>query len=103
MYTINKEEFEDIVTKSISNIPRPYKDNLNNIAFFVEEEPSKEQRQKLGLRPCQSLFGLYEGVPITERHGGYALSLPDKITIFKLTHEHYANSLEDLKKQLNQL
>ena len=30
----------------------------------------------------QTLFGLYEGVPLVERGQGYTLVLPDKITIF---------------------
>ena len=29
------------------------------------------------------LFGLYEGVPLTERTSDYGLVLPDKITIFQ--------------------
>lgn len=99
MHTTNKQ-FEEIVTNSISKIPQPYANNINNIAFFIEDEPSEQQRVSLGLRPCQSLFGLYEGVPLTERRGGYALTLPDKITIFKNTHEEYANNLEELKTQV---
>lgn len=95
-----QKEFEDIVTNAISKVPKPYSDKIDNIAFFVEYEPSAEQRLALGLRPCQSLFGLYEGVPLTERRGGYALTLPDKITIFKKTHEQYASNLDELKNQV---
>jgi predicted Zn-dependent protease with MMP-like domain len=29
------------------------------------------------------LFGLYEGIPLTERTSNYGLVLPDKITIFR--------------------
>ena len=95
-----QKEFEDIVTKAISKVPEPYASKIDNIAFFVEDQPSDQQRQALGLRPCQSLFGLYEGVPLTERRGGYALTLPDRITIFKLTHEQYASNLEELNRQV---
>jgi len=99
MHTSQKE-FEDIVTNAISKVPKPYADRIDNIAFFVEDEPSLEQRQALGLRPCQSLFGLYEGVPLTERRGGYALTLPDKITIFKNTHDQYASNIDELNRQV---
>lgn len=95
-----QEEFESIVTNAIAKVPQPYADKIDDIAFFIEDEPSLDQRQALGLRPCQSLFGLYEGVPLTERRGGYALTLPDRITIFKLTHEQYATSLDEINKQV---
>ena len=99
-FSISESAFEKLVTESISKIPTLYQENLNNIAFFVEDEPSKGQRNKLNLRPCDSLFGLYEGVPLPERHGGYTLTLPDKITIFRIAHELNSNSLKDLKVQL---
>lgn len=100
MTNISQSDFENLVTDSIKKIPKEYHNGINNVAFFVQDEPSPEQRQKLGLRPCQSLFGLYEGVPLTERRGGYALTLPDKITIFKIPHEVYANNMAELKKQV---
>jgi predicted Zn-dependent protease with MMP-like domain len=35
------------------------------------------------LVPEDTLYGLYEGVPLTERGWGYHGALPDKITIFR--------------------
>lgn len=100
MYSINNEQFEKIVTDSIERLPEPYNSKINNVAFFVEPEPSLEQRQKLGLRPCQSLFGLYEGIPLTQRMGQTGNLLPDKITIFKIPHEQFATNLDELKIQV---
>ncbi len=100
MYFIETKDFEKLVTESIERLPEPYKGNITNVAFFVEDEPNTAQRKKLGLRPCQSLFGLYEGVPLPERHGGYALSIPDKITVFRLSHIEYSNNLKQLKLQV---
>lgn len=100
-FYISDNDFETIVKQSIENIPSVYKDNLESVGFFVEEEPTKEQSKKLKLRPCDSLFGLFEGVPKTENDGGYALTLPSKITIFKKAHEMNSNNLEDLRVQVN--
>lgn len=83
MYHITQQQFEDIVGEAIDAIPDKYYRHINNVAFVTEDEPSTEQRQKLQLRADQSLFGLYEGIPITHRNNGYNLVLPDKITIFK--------------------
>lgn len=100
MYKIENEVFEQFVTDSIDILPEPYKSKLQNMAFFVEPEPSIEQRQCLGLRPCQSLFGLYEGVPLPARNGYEGNMLPDRITIFKNTHEQFAHDEASLRKQI---
>jgi predicted Zn-dependent protease with MMP-like domain len=52
------------------------------------------------LRRDQTLFGLYEGIPLTQRGAGYNLVLPDKITIFKNPIVMFAPNLESLKKQV---
>jgi predicted Zn-dependent protease with MMP-like domain len=101
MYHVEPAEFEDIVTKAIESLPKDRLEKVQNILFLVEPEPSEPQRLKLGLRPCQSLFGLYEGVPLTERRGGYAFTLPDRITIFQKTHELFANNRDELTVQVN--
>jgi predicted Zn-dependent protease with MMP-like domain len=100
-FPISDSDFETIVKGSIENIPNLYKENLDSVAFFVEEEPTKEQAKMLKLRPCDSLFGLFEGVPKTENDGGYALTLPSRITIFKKAHEDNADSLKSLTVQVN--
>lgn len=84
MLTLNDEQFENMVQKGIDNIPPKYGKRLNNVAFVTADEPSPEQRVKLDLRANQSLYGLYEGIPLTRRGGSYNLVLPDKITIFRL-------------------
>lgn len=100
MYTVEQADFEEVVSKSIESLPEERLKAIKNVVFLVDDEPSDEQRAKLGLRPCQSLFGLYEGVPLTERQGGYALTLPDRITIFKHTHEQFANNMQELTEQV---
>jgi predicted Zn-dependent protease with MMP-like domain len=100
MFHIENKAFETLVTSAIESLPQERLDRIQNIVLLVEPEPTEEQRRKLGLRPCQSLFGLYEGVPLTERRGGYALTLPDRITIFQNTHELFANSLHELELQV---
>jgi predicted Zn-dependent protease with MMP-like domain len=79
---LSDEQFEDFLDEAIKAVPEPYNKRLENIAFLIEDYPSAEQRQKLNLYPNETLFGLYEGVPLTKRGGALKL-LPDKITVFK--------------------
>jgi predicted Zn-dependent protease with MMP-like domain len=68
--------------------------------FLVEDEPTPEQRVRLNLYPNETLFGLYEGVPLPQRNGGTKL-LPDKITIFKNPMLRTCNDMAQLKALIN--
>jgi predicted Zn-dependent protease with MMP-like domain len=101
MFTIDQTAFEKLVAEAIDAIPDKYYQHINNVVFVTEDEPSPEQRYKLKLRHDQSLFGLYEGIPIIRRSSGYNMVLPDKITIFKKPLEWAANNLEELRGQVH--
>ncbi len=101
MVELTTDHFEKLVGKGIDAIPKKYFDKIQNVAFIVEDEPSLEQREKLKLACNQTLFGLYEGIPLTKRGAGYNLVLPDKITIFRLPILSVAETVEDVQKQVN--
>jgi predicted Zn-dependent protease with MMP-like domain len=54
---------------------------------------------QLKLYPNETLFGLYEGVPLPAR-GGMTKLLPDKITIFKNPALIYSRNAEELKEHI---
>lgn len=93
------DEFDQIISDALDTLPNKYTSRLQNVAIIYEDEPSPEQREKLQLHCNQTLFGLYEGVPLPRR-GGMQPLLPDKITIFKLPMAYTSNNLEELKKQV---
>jgi predicted Zn-dependent protease with MMP-like domain len=94
------ELFDKYVGDAIDNIPEMYQKKISNVLFKVEEFPSEEQRKKLGLRKCDALFGLYEGVPLTKRNGAVHSIVPDVITIFKHPMMEIYNEESSLKKQI---
>ena len=94
--TISDGEFAGLISRAIDELPSKYTDHLDNVAITYDDEPNEHQREKLRLRGDQSLFGLYEGVPLTQRGAGYNLVLPDKITIFKKPLLSISSSLEEL-------
>lgn len=80
---IDDDQFEAMISRALGELPEEYVRNLDNVAITYAEQPTAEQRQKMKLRDDQSLFGLYEGIPLPKRGAGYTFVLPDKITIFK--------------------
>jgi predicted Zn-dependent protease with MMP-like domain len=99
MLEISDEQFSALIAEVMDELPREHMDAVKNVAVVYDDEPTPEQREKLRLRNDQSLFGLYEGVPLTKRQGttGFA---PDKITIFKLPMLAYVNSYDELRAQV---
>ena len=94
------QEFSKLIGQALDELPEKYISRLSNVLITYEDEPTPEQHTKLGLRCNQSLFGLYEGIPLPARIGRNAsgvvhLQLPDKITLFKLPLFHYANGNEE--------
>ena len=94
------EQFSKLISRALDELPERYVRGLDNVAITYEDEPTPEQRVKLKLRGDQSLFGLYEGIPLTKRGAGYNLVLPDKITLFKLPLMYAAHDEESFYKRI---
>jgi predicted Zn-dependent protease with MMP-like domain len=70
---------------------------------MVADAPSGVQLQAGGsLHGRGTLLGLYEGVPLPERSGGYSGVVPDVITVFKHSHEMMAHDVDDLARNVHQ-
>lgn len=80
---ITDEQFDELITRAMNELPQKYIKNLDNIAIVQAEEPTEEQKRKMHIDGNSLLLGLYEGVPLTQRGAGYTFVLPDKITLFK--------------------
>ncbi len=98
--TIDDIQFEAMITKAMDELPQEYIRGLKNVVIVFEEHPSEEQRQKQHLPAWQTLFGLYEGIPLTRRGNSYNLVLPDKITLFKGPLEAASNTVPELQERI---
>ena len=80
---MQRGRFLKLVRRALAEVPDPFATWLENVDVLVEKRPTKRQRQEVGLQPDETLFGLYEGIPQTERDSGYGMVLPDTVTIFQ--------------------
>lgn len=90
--------FESLVAEALDGLPPDIQEKLENVEVVVASHPSLAQLRRLGLRPGQTLFGLYEGVPLTNRTSGYNMVLPDKITIFRQPIEAHCRTDEQVRQ-----
>lgn len=88
---MDRKHFEQYVKEGIEVLPCWVHTKLENVAFLVDDVPTKLQKEENGLDDNETLFGLYEGVPLSER-GNTEVLMPDRITIFmKPILETYQN------------
>ncbi|MGC1177312.1 MAG: metallopeptidase family protein [Candidatus Saccharimonadales bacterium] len=103
MIDVSDEQFQELIDQALGELPGEHVKNIKNVAILYEIEPTPEQRITAKLKPYQTLLGLYEGVPLSQRQGQNRL-FPDKITLFKgpLTRRATtpANLKEDIKHTL---
>ena len=62
----DRPTFEDLVERALAVIPEPFARHLESVAIVIDDEPSRQQLRDNGLRPNETLYGLYEGVPLIE-------------------------------------
>jgi predicted Zn-dependent protease with MMP-like domain len=65
-------QFDEQVRRALDSLPASLRSAVRNIEIVVEDENPDDP----------DLFGLYQGVPLTDR-GDWAGSLPDRITIYR--------------------
>jgi len=92
---MKREEFRSLVDSALLLIPENFREAMQNIAIVVEDEPSVQALAGVGLEPPETLLGLYEGTPLTERHWAHGNTLPDKITLFQGPIEEASDDRED--------
>jgi predicted Zn-dependent protease with MMP-like domain len=66
--------FEEHVERAVDSLPRELRKAMSNVEIVVEDQNPEDP----------DLYGLYLGIPLTERDTGYAGVLPDKIAIYRL-------------------
>jgi predicted Zn-dependent protease with MMP-like domain len=82
--------FEDHVRRALDSLPRELREAMSNIEIVVEDENHEDP----------DLFGLYLGIPLTERHD-YSGALPDKIAIYRIPlEEEFGDEPEVLVEEI---
>ncbi len=80
------ERFDLLVDRAVASIPQPFRAALDEIALVIADAPSAEQLRENDLGPDETLYGLYEGVPLNE-WGGDFIPVPTRIIVFRLPLE----------------
>ena len=94
---MTRAQFERLVVEATALIPKRFRQEMGNLAIVIEDEPAPELLAELEIEPPDSLYGLYQGTPLTERTWGFGNSLPDKISLFQKPIEEDCEDEDDIR------
>ncbi len=84
--------FEELVVDELDRLPDEMVDGLDNVVFVVEDRPEDGSLD---------LFGLYDGLALTER-GQYGMGeLPDRIIVYREPHLAATATEDELREEVH--
>jgi predicted Zn-dependent protease with MMP-like domain len=97
---MTRDAFERLVAEAARLIPRAFQREMQNLAVVVEDVPDTALLAEMGIEPPDTLYGLYQGTPLTERQWADGNRLPDRITIYQKPIEEDAEDDEDARDMI---
>jgi predicted Zn-dependent protease with MMP-like domain len=94
---LSRREFVALVRQAYRRLPPNIQRALDNVDVSVEERPAPEELELL--EEEGTLFGLYTGVPLTEREGMGPV-LPDRIVIYRQPIMQSCSTAEEVIEEI---
>jgi predicted Zn-dependent protease with MMP-like domain len=91
--SVERELFEQLVSKALESLPEPFRSRLANLAIVVEDSPPKEP-DRGGL-----LLGLFTGVPRTLK-SVFSADPPSHIFLYQKNIEAICSTEAQIEKQI---
>jgi predicted Zn-dependent protease with MMP-like domain len=93
---MRREDFERLVEEAWETIPETFRERFSNLTVLIEDEPRREHLKTAGVGPGDTLLGLYQGIPLSQRGWSYNMALPDQVTLFQGPIERAARSKREI-------
>ena len=98
---ISRGRFRRYVDRAVEALPDRFRAAADNVIVLVEDWPAPEDGAANGTDPDGTLFGVYRGIPLSERAGGYNAVSPDVIAVFRRPLLRYCRSRSQLRDEIN--
>jgi predicted Zn-dependent protease with MMP-like domain len=100
---VKRSRFERLVAEALDSLPPEFHQKMQNVDVVIKDWPSREEVRRAGLSSGETLFGLYEGIPLTKRTTRYGQVLPDKISIYQGPIEASCRTAEEVRDRVRQV
>lgn len=92
MIEMDAEAFEALVVDELDLLPDDMVEGLDNVVFVVEDRPEDGSLD---------LFGLYDGLALTERERYGLGELPDRIIVYREPHLAACDDERELRDEVH--
>lgn len=95
---VSRGRFRRYVRRAVEDLPPHFRRAADNLVVVVEPSPQPGDRS-----PDEDdgpLFGIYRGVPLSERSAGYQLAAPDVIAVFRRPLLRYCRRPAQLREEI---
>ncbi|OFW03667.1 MAG: hypothetical protein A3I61_01815 [Acidobacteria bacterium RIFCSPLOWO2_02_FULL_68_18] len=99
---MTRQRFERLVQEAVTLIPKRFRREITNLALVVETAPGPELLDEMEIEPPDTLYGLYQGTPLTERTWDYGNTLPDRIIIFQQPIEEDCEGENEIRAMIGE-
>jgi predicted Zn-dependent protease with MMP-like domain len=100
MVEIEPERFAEMVAAAVHALPDEFRERIANVEFTVEEWARPDDYGRTATPRGGTLLGVYRGIPLTKRTGGYNMVVPDRIVIFRGPLQRLARDEADLGERV---
>ena len=100
MVRLSKSQFEAFVEETLAGLPAEILQRMENVAITIADWPSPAELKRAHAAHPHQLFGLYEGIPLTERGTHYSLVTPDRIVLYRGPLQAAHHTMPALRKQI---
>jgi predicted Zn-dependent protease with MMP-like domain len=76
-------EIEALARAALARMPEPFAAHLDGVLLLVEDFADEATLAELGIADPFELTGLYEGVPVGEKHLAPSGTMPPRIRLFR--------------------
>lgn len=97
---LTREQFEQLVTEALAELPARYRELLENVAIIVEDRPHSERRRARKQEAEETLLlGQFVGIPRTKK-SVFEPGPPDRVILYQKNLEAICASQEEIREQV---
>jgi len=86
--------------KAWLELPADLRARVENLRVVIEDEPTEEDYITNEVPDDEDLFGLFEGMALTDSMLDVGDAMPSTIRIFQIPHEEVCDTLEELQAEV---
>jgi len=100
---VDTKELKQEAERVLQELPEEFLSRLENVEIVIEKRPTNRLLKDLGMDPAEdTLYGLYEGTPLSDRSVLAPPTLPDRITLFSEPLLSDFPDPDELREQIRQ-